>query len=174
MECPNCGQENRDIARFCQTCGASLVTAEHNGEIRLSADEPGSAPRAETADQALLGEQPAPFLAESGPAEAAPALAPVPEDAGDAGEVPEPTPVSTEPQWTPIGGEGETVVPTTGGLELDTIEAAAAEDISEWSPELAPADTAGTEPPSSVEEMSELGQTGETSEPARISSADNA
>jgi len=25
MECPNCGRENRDVARFCQHCGAALL-----------------------------------------------------------------------------------------------------------------------------------------------------
>ncbi len=34
MECPNCGRENRDIAQFCQFCGASLLSAEDASEPR--------------------------------------------------------------------------------------------------------------------------------------------
>ena len=47
MECPTCGTQNRDIARFCQTCGAPLETKK-----RLpTQDEPTAETSATLAEQ---------------------------------------------------------------------------------------------------------------------------
>jgi class 3 adenylate cyclase/tetratricopeptide (TPR) repeat protein len=53
--CPRCGTENADAARFCQACGASLVSAESAPEERklvsvLFVDIVGSTSRADLAD----------------------------------------------------------------------------------------------------------------------------
>jgi serine/threonine protein phosphatase PrpC len=54
MECPNCGQENRDVARFCQHCGASLVIAEFELAEPVETPELGEAA---TQDEPVPGEQ---------------------------------------------------------------------------------------------------------------------
>jgi serine/threonine protein phosphatase PrpC len=56
MKCPDCGQENRDVAHFCQHCGASLVAAESPDALPEEtflpdiegAPEPPTAPVAES------------------------------------------------------------------------------------------------------------------------------
>lgn len=65
MKCPNCGTENRDIARFCQHCGAALtiteppvVPAESAEDLDAAAAVPALEPPA--AEEAPLGGEPLP------------------------------------------------------------------------------------------------------------------
>ena len=56
MKCPNCDRENRDVARFCQYCGASLATAKTPGPIDTKAqfsavERPTEPPQERTPDQ---------------------------------------------------------------------------------------------------------------------------
>lgn len=42
MECPNCGQENRDVALFCQHCGTPLVIADSSAAEPANTPEPAA------------------------------------------------------------------------------------------------------------------------------------
>lgn len=70
MECPNCGQENRDVARFCQRCGASLVSVEPAAGAMTPEAAPEETPgTAEAAPVPLDESAPLPEKAEQVPDE---------------------------------------------------------------------------------------------------------
>jgi len=73
MKCPNCGQENREIARFCQYCGQELISAPgpeapepkgaHGGPPGIEEEDALVEPGAEEAQALEQPEEPLPIPA---------------------------------------------------------------------------------------------------------------
>ena len=55
MKCPNCDRENRDVARFCQYCGALLAGAKTPESIDAEAQFSGVEPPAESPQGQIPG-----------------------------------------------------------------------------------------------------------------------
>lgn len=109
MECPNCGQENRDVALFCQHCGTALVLAEPAVLAEPEeTPEPGAEMAQEQAEQAQdldLETPDTPMLSDT----AASDIEPTSEVSGDESEpkaASEPAPVASMPQEAPEGDPG--------------------------------------------------------------------
>jgi hypothetical protein len=61
MKCPNCDRENRDVARFCQYCGAVLTAVASADvppeETQAAEGEPSPAPSQGSAEEVTLSQE---------------------------------------------------------------------------------------------------------------------
>ncbi len=106
MECPTCGQENRDIARFCQHCGASLEIKE---PLPIQ-DEPTIEPATVPKDHTPQISQPNVLVAEGSeyePGEQTTAPDAMPEAPAAAERATDPVLVGIEPEPVPVELEAE-------------------------------------------------------------------
>lgn len=102
MKCPNCGHENRDVARFCRQCGAVLEPPAP--EMPEAPDaEPAPAAEADWADETLIMEP---------PVEVAPTLAPAETVPAGEGEPEETEAVATAEAAAPVEVPAEVAVDT--------------------------------------------------------------
>lgn len=159
MECPNCGQENRDVALFCQHCGTPLAIAEP------SPGEPGETTEP---DEAATKEQEAPSPEES-------------EEIQRQGPTPEAAALNTEPaedKGPVVAPEDQEEGSEPGQLTLEQepqpIEPAAAPDVgseppvtSEEVPDQVPEQKAPELPPDTPEPVSERPSDMEPPEPEK-------
>ena len=159
MKCPYCGEENRDIARFCQRCGRPLVA------------EPADVATSEAAPTVtkveLEGEAQAPPEAEAPPepeSESRPSAEPEP-----SAEIEAPVPVTAETMKEPTDSTESEVAIAPPATEAEALGEAAKE--AEAQP-ATPTKVAPAEPEPPVETESGLQEAAEPEEPALTAEAE--
>ena len=136
MECPNCGRENRDVARFCQHCGAALLPAapaapEVAASEQAAVEERAVAEGGEVTEEDEIVTEQLTGAAQTAATGEDTVLEPAPEQAAAEGALPGPgedeaaalpaAQVGEEAgpgAAAPLEGEGEALPPDAGWVEL--------------------------------------------------------